>query len=154
MMGWSAPTGIDDYADTAARRKAIDGCAGGASCEEVYPPPASKVDAAWAGMTGASRALILHELVHGLGFNIFEMQDIQEADGTKRQLVRRQEMADPDGTKDTVWLGFDRTVASETEAPSPSANLVWSEWAVVHSGGATEPHLRRARRRAAARPPR
>ena len=111
MMGWSAPTGIDDYTDTVARRKAIDACAGGASCDEVYPPPASKVDAAWAGMAGAWRALILHELVHGLGFNIFEMQDIQEADGTKRQLVRRQEMVDPDGTKDEVWLGFGRTVA-------------------------------------------
>eukprot|EP01050_Picozoa_sp_SAG11_P023816 SAG11_NODE_4902_length_1729_cov_2.017791_1_plen_122_part_00 len=28
-----------------------------------------------------ARALVLHELVHGLGFSIFEMQDLLDADG-------------------------------------------------------------------------
>ena len=50
------------------------------------------------------RAIILHELVHGLGFGIFHFQHSFNSDGSPRQIVKKQVTTDVDGTTDRVWF--------------------------------------------------
>ena len=48
------------------------------------------------------RAIILHELVHGLGFGIWNFQNSYTADGKRRKIVELQQIKDVDNSTDEV----------------------------------------------------
>ena len=49
------------------------------------------------------RSIILHELLHGLGFGITNFRNSFSHDGSKKQIVKLQKMTDVDGSTDEVW---------------------------------------------------
>lgn len=50
------------------------------------------------------QSIILHELVHGLGFGIWNFQNSFTASGEPRQIVELQPVQDVDGSVDEVWF--------------------------------------------------
>ena len=50
-----------------------------------------------------ARAIVLHELVHGLGFNIFQFQNSFDSRGDKKTLVLMGPVGDVDGAVDNIW---------------------------------------------------
>ena len=49
------------------------------------------------------RAVVLHELVHGLGFGIWNFQNSFDENGAPKEIVRFQSVEDEDGTRDQIW---------------------------------------------------
>eukprot|EP01052_Picozoa_sp_SAG31_P017522 SAG31_NODE_1201_length_9418_cov_3.410881_7_plen_124_part_00 len=49
------------------------------------------------------RAVVLHELVHGLGFGIWNFQNSFDQNGQRKEIVRFQGVDDADGTNDQIW---------------------------------------------------
>ncbi len=94
----------------------------------------------WGTTTGqqnlraTARAVIMHELVHGLGFNIFVFQNTYGYDGWSRTIVRQMPVQDTDGTADSsVWHAVgERVIAvarayfqcNETEWPGMALPLM------------------------------
>lgn len=49
------------------------------------------------------RPLVLHELMHSLGFANSKFTNARDADGKRKMLLELKEVTDADGTKDEVW---------------------------------------------------
>ena len=50
------------------------------------------------------RSIILHELVHGLGFGIWNFQNSFLGNGQRRKLVELHQVKDIDGSTDEIWM--------------------------------------------------
>eukprot|EP00930_Biecheleria_cincta_P067785 TRINITY_DN5466_c0_g3_i1.p1 TRINITY_DN5466_c0_g3~~TRINITY_DN5466_c0_g3_i1.p1 ORF type:complete len:961 (-),score=112.26 TRINITY_DN5466_c0_g3_i1:458-3340(-) len=48
------------------------------------------------------RGLVLHEVIHGLGFGTGLWQNCYASDGSKREVVKQVEVTDNDGTRDSI----------------------------------------------------
>jgi hypothetical protein len=64
-----------------------------------------------------ARAVIMHELVHGLGFNIFVFQNTYDFNGRSRPIVRQMPATDIDGSTDSgVWHAIGKRVVAVSRA--------------------------------------
>eukprot|EP01052_Picozoa_sp_SAG31_P030583 SAG31_NODE_3150_length_4617_cov_23.083001_4_plen_269_part_00 len=83
QIGWSVPT-------TATARARFAGGASLSGCRAE-------------SMEDKARSLILHEIVHGLGFSVMSCRSRYDSTGQRLEIIREGDVVDIDGESDTVW---------------------------------------------------
>ena len=79
-----------------------------------------------ANIEATARAVIMHELVHGLGFNIFQFQNSFDSAGRSKTIVLLTQMVDTDGSVDQVWHAVGERVVSVGRAYFGCTEAEWS----------------------------
>ena len=81
-----------------------------------------------------ARAVIMHELVHGLGFNIFAFQNTFDTNGRSKTIVLQAPMQDTDGSTDMVWHAVGERVVAVARAYFQCSAADWNGFSVPLMG--------------------